>query len=93
MDANNLEKWYQCQSDSDCIVVDGICGNPVAINKKYQEDFIKYVRVKSVGTACSPPTSAWVAFKARVKAECVLGKCTLIDPLDKPHEAPPAKLE
>ncbi len=74
------DAWYQCQDDGDCVVANGICGRPVAVNRKYEKDFVRFALEKGKEIFCSDPTPKWLAWRKRVRARCVDGRCTLYDP-------------
>jgi len=78
------QRWYQCTTDDDCMVVPGVCLNPVAINRKSADVYARYVE-QFEDTSCAEPTPDWEAWRARAQARCVKGRCTLREPKRNVH--------
>ena len=35
----NKNIWYSCKADSNCTLTEGLCGEAISINKKYQKQY------------------------------------------------------
>lgn len=72
-----------CAEDSDCVVIEGVCG-PTAVNKGYQNNAKDYYKKQSEGTKC--PARFWqvkdriAECKPRVgpKGKAASGSCTAV---------------
>jgi hypothetical protein len=84
--------WYVCTTDDDCVVAEGVCEQPVAINKAFATEFHRHAVASSREIECEMKPERWYEWKNRVVARCVSGRCTIVDPGDKPGAKQPSQL-
>ena len=73
--AESVDKniWHQCQTDAECVVVDGVCA-PTAVNKLYEPEAVKHY--KELATLAKCAKQFW-APKAKI-ARCHLNACETV---------------
>jgi hypothetical protein len=45
--------WQFCESDNECILSKNQCGKLIGVNKKYQQDYLDFLKTKIVKNDCS----------------------------------------
>lgn len=45
--------WQFCESDNECSHTKNICGNPIAVNKKYKKNYLDFLKTKKGKVDCS----------------------------------------
>lgn len=68
--AQRMELWKQCSGDDDCIVIEGICKSPVAINKKFKLEAEEYYRIQNAIRKCPQPSEKDLASRGLASAIC-----------------------
>lgn len=68
-------KWLRCTAHTECVYVDGVCGEPQPVNQKFRNEADKYWKMQATAASC-----ASVPARAKEYAiKCVEKKCTVID--------------
>lgn len=66
-------EWHSCESENDCVVAEGSCGCPVAINKKYERFSHSLGKIR----ACTKPACIYSVEKLEHRALCKNNICVL----------------
>jgi hypothetical protein len=53
---DSLYKMNDCRSDNECIIVDGGCGSPMAINRKYRDAAQPHLLLIYAAVDCAAPS-------------------------------------
>jgi hypothetical protein len=53
---DKLDEMNDCTANSDCIIVDGGCGNPMAISSKYREAAQPHLLMIYAAVDCAAPS-------------------------------------
>ena len=69
-------KWVSCKVDSDCTRIDGVCGVPAAINRKYVSEMASHYKELAKTYNCKPYEN--MKFKKSTPIGCENNKCTLV---------------
>lgn len=64
-------KWFRCDNDKECIVIDGICSTSTSINRKYDKDAKEYYRWRGTADSCIEPQKQ----KVSPTSHCQSGIC------------------
>lgn len=67
-------KWFKCEKNTDCIVIQGICSNPTSINRKYEKEAKAYYHWRGTADSCAGPELP----KAESVPSCRAGKCVTL---------------
>ena len=65
------KKWIECQSDNECVAVEGACGGLYYVNKLYAEEAQKYQKQMSALVECDAWHKPNTSVISCVNKECV----------------------
>jgi hypothetical protein len=68
--------WEFCESDGECIKINNRCGNPIAVNKKYQKNYLDFLKSKKIKFECSQMQKTRTESKDVPK--CIENYCSVI---------------
>ncbi|MFA6236245.1 MAG: hypothetical protein WC635_02870 [Bacteriovorax sp.] len=63
--------WQFCEADRECIIKNNQCGYPIAVNKKYQKNYLDFLKTIKTKTDCTKVSLK--ALKSEVK--CIENFC------------------
>lgn len=66
--------WQFCESDIECVKSKNQCGKQIGINKKYEKDYLSFLKQKKYKTDCSKSVTAELATSNDTK--CVENFCS-----------------
>ena len=72
------DKWAVCETAKDCAVMQGVCGTIEAINGKYTDEYLAYIKYMEQISNCSNPGKANIQ---NIAAVCVVKKCAVAAPV------------
>lgn len=76
--------WFGCKKNRDCVVIQGVCGEPVAVANAHHEKAIRVLASREGGEECEAnPNAGWPL------PECKAKKCVLKKVSAPATEAPP----
>ncbi|MCC6138051.1 MAG: hypothetical protein IT287_05425 [Bdellovibrionaceae bacterium] len=74
------KEWLLCNTDADCLKVNGICGRKDSINKKFTKDFDLFTQKMAAVSSCSQLSDKEKAHNANAEAKCITNQCKLQEP-------------
>ena len=66
--------WHKCESDDNCVLVDGPCAAPTSVNAGYREDARQFYKERAKTVSCK--NQFWVPQANH--ARCRLGMCEAV---------------
>ncbi|MFA6236243.1 MAG: hypothetical protein WC635_02860 [Bacteriovorax sp.] len=64
--------WQFCEADSECTIQHNRCGNSIAVNKKYQKNYLDFIKTIKTKTDCTK-----VASETKSEIKCIENFCSL----------------
>jgi hypothetical protein len=66
--------WQFCESDIECVQSKNLCGKSIGVNKKYQKNYLDFLKLKKIKTECSKDLS--VQIEKIGEPKCVENFCS-----------------
>jgi hypothetical protein len=70
---NFSQEWTKCQTDDQCVITKGACGEPRSVNKNYKIPFEQHQAHLAGAVECLSPQT----YSDTISAACVKGICSV----------------